>query len=64
MVEEFEAGRAEVLGVMKDSNEETIEAAEAEISRLQSASAFKASGRRSQETRRSTPPPFFRRRLI
>jgi hypothetical protein len=43
IVEEFEAGRAEVLGVMKESNEETIEAAEAEISRPQSASAFKAS---------------------
>ena len=43
IVEELDAGRTEVLGVMKESNEETIEAAEAEMSRSQGVSAFKTS---------------------
>ena len=42
IVEELNPGRAEVLGLMKESNEETIEAAEEQIGRKTDTSVFKA----------------------
>lgn len=42
IVEESNTGTAEVLGLMKESNEETIEAAEAQIARQADVSVFKA----------------------
>ncbi|RPH62646.1 MAG: hypothetical protein EHM89_05235 [Acidobacteria bacterium] len=42
IVEELNDGNAEVLGVMKQSNEETLEEAEAQIARLDVVSTFKA----------------------
>jgi hypothetical protein len=42
IVEELSAEKAEILGVMKESSEQTIEEAEAEISRQDNVSTFKA----------------------
>jgi hypothetical protein len=42
IVEELSPGNAEVLGLMKESNEETVEAAEAEIACQRDISVFKA----------------------
>src|SRR5687767_11798112 len=43
IVEELDPVKTEILGVMRESNEETIDAAEAEIAREQGVCAFKAS---------------------